>query len=84
MIHAFLLVGQSNMAGRGFPHEVDPIENKDIRILRNGRWWPMYVPVNPDRVTAGINLAELACLPAYVVVVHNLNYRRKELCRCIG
>ena len=57
MIHAFLLVGQSNMAGRGFPHEVEPIENKDIRILRNGRWWPMYVPVNPDRVTSGINLA---------------------------
>lgn len=58
MIHAFLLVGQSNMAGRGFPHEVEPIQNKDIRVLRNGRWWPMYVPVNPDRVTSGINLAE--------------------------
>ena len=27
-------------------------------MLRNGRWWPMYVPVNPDRVTAGISLAE--------------------------
>ena len=58
MIHAFLLVGQSNMAGRGFPSEVEPIANKDILVLRNGRWWPMYVPVNPDRVTAGINLAE--------------------------
>ncbi len=58
MIHAFLLVGQSNMAGRGFPHEVEPIDNKDILVLRNGRWWPMYVPVNPDRVTSGINLAE--------------------------
>lgn len=58
MIHAFLLVGQSNMAGRGFPNEVEPIQNKDIFVLRNGRWWPMYVPVNPDRVTAGINLAE--------------------------
>ena len=58
MIHAFLLVGQSNMAGRGLPHEVEPIDNQDIVVLRNGRWWPMYVPVNPDRVTAGINLAE--------------------------
>ena len=26
MIHSFLLIGQSNMAGRGFPHEVEPIQ----------------------------------------------------------
>ena len=58
MIHSFLLIGQSNMAGRGFKAEVEPIPNKDIYVLRNGRWWPMYVPVNPDRVTAGINLSE--------------------------
>lgn len=58
MMYSFLLIGQSNMAGRGFPAEVDPIPNDHIYVLRNGRWWPMYVPVNPDRVTAGINLAE--------------------------
>jgi len=58
MIHSFLLIGQSNMAGRGLKNEVEPIPNKDIYVLRNGRWWPMYVPVNPDRVTAGINLSE--------------------------
>ena len=58
MIHSFLLIGQSNMAGRGFKQDVEPIPNKDIYVLRNGRWWPMYVPVNPDRVTAGINLSE--------------------------
>ena len=58
MMYSFLLVGQSNMAGRGFPAEVEKLPNKDIYVLRNGRWWPMYVPVNPDRVTAGINLAE--------------------------
>ena len=52
------MIGQSNMAGRGFPSEVEKLPNKDIYVLRNGRWWPMYVPVNPDRVTAGINLAE--------------------------
>lgn len=58
MIHSFLLIGQSNMAGRGFKDEVEPIQNPHIKVLRNGRWWPMYVPVNPDRITAGINLAE--------------------------
>jgi len=58
MIHSILIIGQSNMAGRGFANEVEPIINEKIKVLRNGRWWPMYVPVNPDRVTSGINLAE--------------------------
>lgn len=58
MMHSFLLIGQSNMAGRGFPSEVEPIENKNIYVLRGGRWWPMFVPVHCDRVTAGICLAE--------------------------
>lgn len=58
MIHSILIIGQSNMAGRGFANEVEPIKNDKIKVLRNGRWWPMYVPVNPDRVTAGINLTE--------------------------
>lgn len=58
MMYSFLLVGQSNMAGRGFPAEVEPIPTEGVYVLRNGRWWPMYVPVNPDRVKSGINLAE--------------------------
>ena len=58
MIHSFLLIGQSNAGGRGFPGEVPPIPNDRIFVLRNGRWRPMYVPVNPDRVTSGICLAE--------------------------
>jgi len=58
MMYSFLLIGQSNMAGRGFPNEVEKIPNDGIYVQRNGRWWPMYVPVNPDRVAAGINLAE--------------------------
>lgn len=57
-MHSILIIGQSNMAGRGFPGEVSPIDNKDLFVLRNGRWWPMYTPVNPDRVTAGVNLVE--------------------------
>lgn len=46
------------MGGRGFINEVEPICNQDILVARNGRWRPMYVPVNPDRVTSGINLSE--------------------------
>ena len=56
--HSILLIGQSNAAGRGFKEEVEPIINSRITVLRNGRWWPMYVPVNPDRVTSGISLVE--------------------------
>ena len=58
MIHSILIIGQSNMAGRGFPSEVEPIVNKRLFVLRNGRWRSMYVPVNPDRSFSGINLAE--------------------------
>ena len=46
------------MAGRGIPSEVSPILNNRILVMRNGRWRPMYTPVNPDRSTSGVNLAE--------------------------
>ena len=58
MTHSILLIGQSNMGGRGFVNEVEPIRNSRLFVLRNGRWRGMYVPVNPDRCTSGINLAE--------------------------
>ena len=58
MIHSILIIGQSNMGGRGFKDEVEPIKNDKILVARNGRWRPMYVPVNPDRITSGINLVE--------------------------
>ncbi len=58
MIHSILIIGQSNMGGRGFPNEVEPICSDRLFVLRNGRWRKMYVPVNPDRVTSGINLSE--------------------------
>lgn len=58
MIHSFLMIGQSNMAGRGFPSEVEPISSSRLWVLRNGRWQPMYVPVNGDRTFSGICLAE--------------------------
>ena len=58
MIHSILMIGQSNMAGRGFREEVDPINTERLKILRNGRWWPIFFPVNPDRRTAGVSPAE--------------------------
>ncbi len=48
-IRSFLLVGQSNMAGRGEFGEVEPIRNASCFMLRNGRWQPMCEPINPDR-----------------------------------
>lgn len=58
MIHSFLLIGQSNMAGRGLINEAQEIDTKNIRILRNGRWQGMFRPINPDRKFSGVNLAE--------------------------
>ena len=58
MVHSFLLIGQSNMAGRGVIGSVAPIENPRLYVSRNARWQPMFVPVNPDRPFSGISLAE--------------------------
>ncbi|GHV41860.1 acetylxylan esterase [Spirochaetia bacterium] len=45
------------MAGRGRLGEVPAIENKQLLMLRNGRWWPLSEPVNYDRPFAGVSLA---------------------------
>lgn len=58
-----LMIGQSNMAGRGNIGDVEPIENPDCYMLRMGRWQPMREPVNTDRgvfdgeFRSGISLA---------------------------
>lgn len=57
MISSFLLIGQSNMAGRGFKNEVPPIINEGIYMLRNGRWQMMAEPLHNDRAVAGTGLA---------------------------
>ena len=46
---AFLMIGQSNMAGRGDFGEVAEIQNPLCKMLRNGKWIPMREPINPDR-----------------------------------
>ena len=57
-MYSFLMIGQSNMAGRGFRDDVPGIVNDRLYVLRNGRWHHMYVPVNNDRKFSGISLAE--------------------------
>ena len=48
-IHSFLMIGQSNMAGRGELDDVEPILNTNCYMLRMGRWQAMSEPINPDR-----------------------------------
>ncbi len=62
-IHSFLMIGQSNMAGRGEFGDVPPIENERCFMLRMGRWQMMREPINTDRAIfegefhSGIGLA---------------------------
>ena len=48
-IRSFLMIGQSNMAGRGDFGEVPRIYNESCLMLRMGRWQTMHEPVNTDR-----------------------------------
>lgn len=48
-ILAFLMVGQSNMAGRGDIGAVEPIDNKMCVMFRMGMWQPMTEPINIDK-----------------------------------
>lgn len=54
---SILLIGQSNMAGRGFIEDVTPIYNEHINMLRNGRWQMMAEPINFDRHVSGVGPA---------------------------
>lgn len=54
---SILMIGQSNMAGRGFINEVLMICNERILMLRNAGWQMMAEPINYDRPNAGIGLA---------------------------
>lgn len=48
-IKSVLLIGQSNMAGRGDFGEVPEIDHPRCLMMRNGRWIKMSEPINPDR-----------------------------------
>ncbi len=49
LVDSVLMIGQSNMAGRGDMADVPPIRDPRCFMLRNGRWQPMREPINPDR-----------------------------------
>lgn len=57
MTHSFLMIGQSNMAGRGYANEVPPIFDEHIKMQRNGLWQIMSEPINFDRPSSGVGLA---------------------------
>ena len=57
MINSFLLIGQSNMAGRGKLEEAAPIHNEDILMFRDHTWTAAREPVHTDKPEiAGIGL----------------------------
>lgn len=60
MVHSFLLIGQSNAAGRGLLEDAEPLDTCKgrLKVLRNGLWVNMFRPVNPDRQTSGVCFAE--------------------------
>lgn len=57
-MNSILLIGQSNMAGRGFLSEAKEVDFSKVFMLRSGRWQAVFRPIHPDRKTAGVCLAE--------------------------
>ncbi|RKY55903.1 MAG: sialate O-acetylesterase [Candidatus Neomarinimicrobiota bacterium] len=56
-LHCFLLMGQSNMAGRGDLSEVKPITDERIFMFRDNHWQLAIEPLHQDRPEAGVGPA---------------------------
>lgn len=53
--HLYLLVGQSNMAGRGYPEAIDTTPNvRVLRLNKAGQWEIAKDPVHFDKSAAGV------------------------------
>ena len=52
-----LLLGQSNMAGRGDLGDVEVIDDDRIFMIRDNSWTKMVEPIHTDKTAAGIGLA---------------------------
>lgn len=53
----FLLIGQSNMAGRGRLVEVAAITHPHVHMFRDGQWQAAAEPLHQDKASAGAGLA---------------------------
>ena len=57
--HLFLLVGQSNMAGRGVVEAQDVVVNPRVLMLsKEGKWVPAVDPMHFDKAAAGVGLGK--------------------------
>ncbi|MBU1065975.1 sialate O-acetylesterase [bacterium] len=56
-LRCYLLLGQSNMAGRGELSAVEPIVDPRILMFRNDNWTQAIEPLHQDHPEAGIGLA---------------------------
>lgn len=57
--HLFLLVGQSNMAGRGVVEEQDKTPHPRVLMLsKENRWVPAVDPMHFDKPAAGVGLGK--------------------------
>lgn len=55
--YLFLLVGQSNMAGRGIVEAQDKVANPRVLTLtKDGKWVPAVDPIHFDKKEAGVGL----------------------------
>ena len=69
-IDAFMMMGQSNMAGRGRLGEVRPIDNPNCLMYRMSSWLKLQEPVNIDgtfgnEYSPGISIAGSFCEEYY-------------------
>jgi hypothetical protein len=80
---AFLMIGQSNMCGRGDFGVVAPIVDRDIFMLRNGRFQTMSEPVNPDRgIFYGQYRSGVCLAPSFALRYREFTGRRVGLIPC--
>ena len=76
-ITSFLMIGQSNMAGRGDFEDVDPIDNPLCYMIRMGRWQKMSEPINPDRAIFNVLFHSGVCLTASFADSYAKHFNKK-------
>ena len=55
-MQSVLLIGQSNMSGRGDLNTVDPISDDRLFMMRGDRWMKMKEPLHTDSLNAGAGI----------------------------